>query len=437
MLAYFLAILVAIISLVLYLNAFIRPKIHRKDDFLWSGLGLFYALVLWICAGRITGAILLGQVAGVAVFIAFIWENIRLRAIITAQAESNQVLEGFSVLSFIAQSLIGLSQLGRKKIVSTPTETKTENQETKVETSESRENQEEVMSPVNVKEEIREVKEKIEVIEEKVEESLQEKSLDEDKPREITERLQHNQVENTSKAEVSLAMEMGEEKQRQKEVLEDSKEENRTKVNFLGRISNIFRKNPEKPPLQEQLPESILDEIEDVEKEIDPKTTAVEVEEAIAKLDITDANREENKETSTKSATSVDREEEEEVIHQEESSPTAEEEIPKPVEAIAEVMTGETEPNQIEEEVVVAVEVTEEVNDAKEGLETEKEVIDNSGDMEVNDTLQPAMAISAEEETPVVKEEKTPEIDSNKEEEKKIPPEDTIASLDELKINPK
>ena len=105
MLAYFLATIMAIISLTLYLNAFIRPKFHRQDDFLWSGLGLFYSLTLWICAGRITGAVLLGQFAVTFIAIAFIWENRQLRKVITANADSNQVLEGFSVLSLMLTSL--------------------------------------------------------------------------------------------------------------------------------------------------------------------------------------------------------------------------------------------------------------------------------------------------------------------------------------------
>ena len=79
MLSYFLAIIIVIASLNLYLSAFIRPKIHRRDDFLWSGLGLFYGLTLWVCAGRVSGAILLSQLAIVTVAIAFMWENISLR----------------------------------------------------------------------------------------------------------------------------------------------------------------------------------------------------------------------------------------------------------------------------------------------------------------------------------------------------------------------
>ncbi|MDY7015406.1 MAG: Ycf66 family protein, partial [Cyanobacteriota bacterium] len=61
MLAYILAIAVAFGSFAFYMAAFFFPEVHRKYDFLWSGVGFFYAFVLWICAGRITGGVLLGQ----------------------------------------------------------------------------------------------------------------------------------------------------------------------------------------------------------------------------------------------------------------------------------------------------------------------------------------------------------------------------------------
>ena len=115
MLAYFLAIVVAFVSLTLYLTAFLRPQIHRQDDFLWSGLGLFYSLTIWICAGRITGAVLLGQLAIVIVIVAFIWENSQLRKTITSGSDSNQALEGFSILSLIASLLSKFPSLNQQK----------------------------------------------------------------------------------------------------------------------------------------------------------------------------------------------------------------------------------------------------------------------------------------------------------------------------------
>lgn len=79
MLPYILAIVVGLSSLYLLTTAFIAPDRHRQDDFLWSAVGLFYALVLWLCAERITGAILLGQVAAAILFIAFAWQTLKLR----------------------------------------------------------------------------------------------------------------------------------------------------------------------------------------------------------------------------------------------------------------------------------------------------------------------------------------------------------------------
>ena len=79
MLAYILALVVGLGSLSIYLAAFLLPEIHRKSDFYWSGVGLFYALVLWVCAGRITGGVLLGQIAGVAILGWFVWQTLTLR----------------------------------------------------------------------------------------------------------------------------------------------------------------------------------------------------------------------------------------------------------------------------------------------------------------------------------------------------------------------
>ncbi len=77
--AYILALIVALGSFAMYMVAFFLPEVHRKNDFIWSGVGLFYALVLWICAGRITGGVLLGQSASVLLLGYFAWETFNLR----------------------------------------------------------------------------------------------------------------------------------------------------------------------------------------------------------------------------------------------------------------------------------------------------------------------------------------------------------------------
>lgn len=79
MLAYILAFLIGSGSFALYMAAFFFPEAHRKNDFIWSGVGLFYALVLWVCAERITGGLLLGQTASVALLSWLGWQTFLLR----------------------------------------------------------------------------------------------------------------------------------------------------------------------------------------------------------------------------------------------------------------------------------------------------------------------------------------------------------------------
>ena len=75
--------------------------IHRRDDFLWSSVGLFYALVLWFCASRITGSLLLGQAAAVALVISFNWQNLKLRKALAHPDEAMDT-SGFSVTGLIS-----------------------------------------------------------------------------------------------------------------------------------------------------------------------------------------------------------------------------------------------------------------------------------------------------------------------------------------------
>ncbi|WP_051319437.1 MULTISPECIES: Ycf66 family protein [Planktothrix] len=91
MLAYILAIAVGLASFGLYMAAFFFPEVHRKSDFVWSGVGLFYGLILWACAGRITGAVLLGQVASVSLLIWFGWEVLTLRRTATPVTEQTPI----------------------------------------------------------------------------------------------------------------------------------------------------------------------------------------------------------------------------------------------------------------------------------------------------------------------------------------------------------
>ena len=83
MLTFILALVVGLGSLGLYLAAFFYPELHRKGDLVWSGVGLFYALVLWVCAERITGGVLLGQMASVSLIGWLGWQTLVARSMQT------------------------------------------------------------------------------------------------------------------------------------------------------------------------------------------------------------------------------------------------------------------------------------------------------------------------------------------------------------------
>ncbi|HEY9811430.1 MAG TPA: Ycf66 family protein [Halomicronema sp.] len=91
MLSNILAVLVGVGSFLLYMAAFFFPEVHRKGDFFWSGIGMFYALVLWFCAGRMTGAVLLGQTATVAFMGWFAWQTLLLRREVTPARQRTEV----------------------------------------------------------------------------------------------------------------------------------------------------------------------------------------------------------------------------------------------------------------------------------------------------------------------------------------------------------
>ncbi|WP_304441469.1 Ycf66 family protein, partial [Limnothrix sp. PR1529] len=79
MLAYGLAILVAIGSLLLYAIALRFPILSRRSDVIWSSFGLFYALVLWVCSGQLHGAVLLSQGVVVGLMAWQGWQTLVLR----------------------------------------------------------------------------------------------------------------------------------------------------------------------------------------------------------------------------------------------------------------------------------------------------------------------------------------------------------------------
>jgi hypothetical protein len=79
MLAYILAIGVGLGSITLYLAAFFFPEVHRKHDFFWSGVGCFYALVLWVDAGNLSATELSGHAASIALMFWLGWQTLSLR----------------------------------------------------------------------------------------------------------------------------------------------------------------------------------------------------------------------------------------------------------------------------------------------------------------------------------------------------------------------
>ena len=106
MLTYVLALVVVLASLGLYSTTFVVPEVSRKNDLVWSGVGLFYGLVLWVCAGRITGGVLLGQVASVTLMGWMGWQMVegRWNSVPEAQRVSSGKVMGWR------SSLAGLSR---------------------------------------------------------------------------------------------------------------------------------------------------------------------------------------------------------------------------------------------------------------------------------------------------------------------------------------
>lgn len=103
MLANVLALVVGLGSLAIYIAAFFFPEIHRKNDFIWSGVGLFYALVLWVFAPRISGGLLLGHLASVALLVWFGWQTLSLRRQVTPQLQQTPIPSSEAVKSTIQE----------------------------------------------------------------------------------------------------------------------------------------------------------------------------------------------------------------------------------------------------------------------------------------------------------------------------------------------
>jgi Ycf66 protein N-terminus len=106
MLTYLLAFAIALASIGLYAMTFFLPAFKRDQDLIASGVGLFYALVLWICAGQVRGGLLLGQMASVALIGWLGWQAFETRWGGLSAAEKDQakvlteIKEKFSNIDF-------------------------------------------------------------------------------------------------------------------------------------------------------------------------------------------------------------------------------------------------------------------------------------------------------------------------------------------------
>jgi methyl-accepting chemotaxis protein len=106
MLTYLLALAIALASIGLYALTFFIPSFKREQDLIASGVGLFYALVLWICAGQVRGGLLLGQMASVALIGWLGWQAFETRWGGLSAAEKDQakvlteIKEKFSNIDF-------------------------------------------------------------------------------------------------------------------------------------------------------------------------------------------------------------------------------------------------------------------------------------------------------------------------------------------------
>jgi methyl-accepting chemotaxis protein len=90
MLTYLLAFAIALASIGLYAMTFFLPAFKREQDLIASGVGLFYALVLWICAGQVRGGLLLGQMASVALIGWLGWQAFETRWAGLSDADRDQ-----------------------------------------------------------------------------------------------------------------------------------------------------------------------------------------------------------------------------------------------------------------------------------------------------------------------------------------------------------
>lgn len=82
---YILVWIISLGSLGLYLMAYLFPEVHRKNDFIWGGVGLFYALILLAYAKTMPGGLLIGQIASVSLIVWLGQQTLRQRQLLTPE----------------------------------------------------------------------------------------------------------------------------------------------------------------------------------------------------------------------------------------------------------------------------------------------------------------------------------------------------------------
>ncbi|MEO1445272.1 MAG: Ycf66 family protein [Cyanobacteria bacterium J06635_11] len=101
-----LAVLLGLGSVTFYVAAFLYPEVHRRSDFVWSGLGVLYALILWFGAAQITGIVLVGQISAVALLLGLGWQTLSVRRQKTPVAQQTPIVITPEVVSRWTQNKV-------------------------------------------------------------------------------------------------------------------------------------------------------------------------------------------------------------------------------------------------------------------------------------------------------------------------------------------
>lgn len=105
MLAIALAFVMGLGSVLWYGLAWVFPPLSRRYDVILAGMGLFYGLVLGVCAGQVTGAIALGQMVVVALLGTLAWQVLQLRSGTAGEeaGESPALAQGMSWTALVGR----------------------------------------------------------------------------------------------------------------------------------------------------------------------------------------------------------------------------------------------------------------------------------------------------------------------------------------------